>query len=52
MVVGSIPEGFETVDLMYKGGELLVRANMTVVDTGTGEAPEVYVVLFLDVMVT
>ena len=50
VVFGFRPKGSETVDLMSKGRERLVRANMTVIGTGTGAEIVVYVVLFLNFM--
>ena len=50
VVVGYISKESETVDLVSKGGERLVRSNMNVVGTGTGEESVVYVVLFLKVV--
>ena len=50
VVVGYISKESETVDLVSKGGERLVRSNLNVVGTGTGEESVVYVVLFLKVV--
>ena len=46
MVVGSIPEGFETVDLMYKGGDNVFGDGLTALDVGTGVESGIYVGFF------
>ena len=50
MVVGSGPEGVETVELTSKGGERLVRSDSIAVGEGTREASGIDVVFFLEVM--
>ena len=50
VVVGYISKESETVDLVSKGGELLVRASPPVLGAGTGAVSGIDVVFFLEVM--
>ena len=50
MVVLSVIESSETVDLVSKGGERLVRASPPVLGAGTGAVSGIDVVFFLEVM--